>query len=116
MAAYNYDTFREWLADEMKRRGWSYTELSQRTGITLSHLSRVSQGERIPGMKTITAIARAFHRPAEEVLRLAGVIPPARGSVEGAEEMQAYFAELSPEDRKRLLTIARAFLAEQTED
>ncbi|MHB9108563.1 MAG: helix-turn-helix domain-containing protein [Armatimonadota bacterium] len=107
-----YEEFRQWLLEEMKRRGWTFAELARQSDMTVSHLTRVASGERIPGAKTCISIARAFRLPAEEVLRRAGLIPPARGAVEGLEELQAYYRDLTQADRKRLLLIARAMLEE----
>ncbi|MHB9132622.1 MAG: helix-turn-helix domain-containing protein [Armatimonadota bacterium] len=111
----NYETFRIWLQEEMERRSWTFTELARQSGITVSHLTRIAGGERIPGMKTLLAIARAFRLPREEVLRHAGIIPPVRGTVAGMEELQAYYHAMTPKDRKRLLSIARSFVEDEAD-
>ncbi|MHB9134608.1 MAG: helix-turn-helix domain-containing protein [Armatimonadota bacterium] len=110
----NYEHFRLWLRQELEHRRWNLAELSRRSKVTIGHLSRIMSGERVPGIETLVKIAVALHLPAEEVLRHAGLATTPRGAVEGQEELQRYFAEMTPADRKRLLTIARAFVVEQT--
>lgn len=104
----NHEEFTNWLEHELAERGWNKAELARRANIDLSHLLRIMSGERNPGPNTGRAIARAFHLPAEEVFRHAGILPRSRKHPEGLEELQHYYKNLSEEDRERLLLFARA--------
>ena len=112
----NYEDFRVWLRSELAHRQWNLAELSRRSKITISHLSRMMSGERVPGMETLVKIALGLHLPVEDVLRHAGVMPVSRAAVEGQDELLQYYAEMTPADRKRLLTIARSLALEHLLD
>ena len=103
------DEFIGWLQQELKTRGWDMAELARRGGITRSQISKLMSGERNPGPNTCSAIARAFHIPAEEVFRRAGVLPKSRKGSEGADELLFHYQNMGEEARQYLLKIARAF-------
>jgi transcriptional regulator with XRE-family HTH domain len=48
------------LRDLRQGRGLSLAQLSQRTGISISTLSRVETGARVPGLEHLVALARAY--------------------------------------------------------
>lgn len=112
----NYEDFRAWLHDELAHRRWNLAELARRSKVTLSHLSRIMSGERLPGIETLVKIAVGLHLPVEDVLLHAGVTPTPRGAVEGQGELLRYFAEMTAADRKRLLDIARTFTIGRSEE
>ncbi|SLM91359.1 helix-turn-helix domain-containing protein [Brevibacterium yomogidense] len=49
------------LRERRTARGLSLTALSERTGISVSTLSRLETGARIPGLEHLVALARAHH-------------------------------------------------------
>ena len=112
----NYEDFRTWLRRELESRHLSLADLARRSKTTLSHLSRIMSGERVPGVATLVKIATGLGLPADAVLRHAGQAPVARGIIEGQDELVHYFAEMTPVDRRRFLAVARAFLAEREEE
>ncbi len=112
----SYEEFREWLEAQLQKRGWNLAELARRGNIDLSHLTRVAGGERIPGPATCVKIARAFRIPPEDVLRRVGVLTTTPSQVEGMEELAMYFAAFSPDDRKRLILLARALYQANEDD
>lgn len=67
-----------WLTSEMERRGWSNSELARRADVTHTSISRAINGST-PGLDVCTGIAHAFRMPPEQVLRLAGLLPPLPG-------------------------------------
>ncbi|MHB9130451.1 MAG: helix-turn-helix domain-containing protein [Armatimonadota bacterium] len=103
-----YEDFITWVKHELTARGWSQSELARRGGITQSHMSRVLSGERPPGQAFCRAMSRAFGVPLEQVFRQAGILPKTTRHVEGVEELLDAYANLDPQNRKRLLRIARA--------
>lgn len=50
----------EAVRDFRRRRGWTLAELSQRSGISRSHLSRLEQGKSVPSYKLLSRLAAAF--------------------------------------------------------
>jgi len=100
--------FGKWLEDELLRRKWDQSQLLRYGGLTSGQVSRIISGERKSGPTACLVIAKALGLPPEEVFRKAGLLPPAREPVEGTEELVHYFAQIDPDDRARLLVIARA--------
>lgn len=83
----NSDTFSQWLNTELTDRGWSFRELSRRSGISTTHISEMANDRRAVGFDSCVSIARAFGLPPEQVLRRAGKLPPQPPAV--TEEKEA---------------------------
>lgn len=73
MATYN--EFKEWVEQEMQKRGWKQAELARAGGMDPVTLNRILNMERKAGPDSCSAIARALGLPAEEVYRRAGLLP-----------------------------------------
>lgn len=106
---FHVETFEDWLEGELKARGWTIAELARRGHMKPSSLSRVLSGTRKAGPELCNAIARALRIPPEDVFRRAGLLPPSAQAqgVSGSDELILYYREMPPEDRRRLLAIAR---------
>jgi SOS-response transcriptional repressor LexA len=63
------EKFAEWLRGKLRATGMTLRELSRRSGITYSHIYRLSQGLAKPTIDTILKIAEAFGAK-EEAMRL----------------------------------------------
>jgi transcriptional regulator with XRE-family HTH domain len=100
--------FVTWLTDEMNARGWTNSELARRAGVRQSTVSMVISGHNKPGDDLCLGIARAFHVPAEEVFRRAGILPPLPAPENDItfDELLSYMKRLSAEDRKDVLEYA----------
>lgn len=73
---YSMETvFGTWLLTELKKRNWSQSELARRAGVAHGTISNLINGNKGVGESTLNAIANAFHIPAVEVFRQAGLIP-----------------------------------------
>jgi transcriptional regulator with XRE-family HTH domain len=105
--------FAAWFFEELRRRDWSQSDLSARSGISQGAISKVIQGQRNPGIDFCQGIARAFQIPTETVMRAAGILPPIPEQEEEKEELDYLFNTLSAEGKQDLLTYARFLLAEQ---
>lgn len=100
--------FVTWLNDEMNRRGWTNSELHRRSGMANSTISMILGGQKNPGWDFCAAIAKALDRPAEQVFRLAGLLPPLPAGEDAAfQELIELARNMSPEDRKAVLEFAR---------
>ncbi|SMY12148.1 helix-turn-helix domain-containing protein [Brevibacterium jeotgali] len=56
------------LRERRTSRGLSLTALSERTGISVSTLSRLETGARVPGLEHLVALARAHHVSLDELV------------------------------------------------
>ena len=69
--------FVDWVVEELKSRGWNNSELARRAGVGHSTISGILSYQRRPGLDFCIGVARAFKLPPEDVLRRAGLLPPA---------------------------------------
>ena len=68
--------FGEWLNDEIMRRGWSQAELARRSGISRQAISNYITGRILtPDDQALRSIARGLGYSAEEMYRIAGILP-----------------------------------------
>jgi transcriptional regulator with XRE-family HTH domain len=94
------DRLTPWITEKLDKRGWSVREFGRRIGVSPSHASRVANGQVIPSFKLCSEIARAFEVRLQEVLVLAGLIPPEPEEVAGEKKMLYLFRNLPVEDRR----------------
>lgn len=103
-----------WLEDALAERQWSISELARRSGVSQSHLSNVISGNRKASAATLTALARAFNLPAELVFAKAGLLPPAKQSLDELEQEWLHiFSQATTEKERRELIIRARFEMEQ---
>lgn len=102
--------FTQWLIEEIYRRGWSFRELAQRASLSPSTVSKVVNGDVLPGWEFCFKVARALALPPEIVFRKAGLLPPEPEENSALREMSYLFSQLSPEDQQRFITFIRAYL------
>lgn len=103
MTAHN--KFAQWLLDMLEEKGWSQVVLSERSGITQTHISRILSGDRRPGLEFYEGVARAFRVPMEEVLRYAGVLPALPNTDPSTSGLLARLSELPPSLRQATLAV-----------
>lgn len=102
------DELRAWLPKELEQRGWSYSELARRTGLSQSLVSKTLLGERHPSADFCVKVAQALGEPPEKVLRLAGILPTGPASDEDTlQELIELARSLPPEDQKEILEYVR---------
>ncbi|MBM3131583.1 MAG: helix-turn-helix transcriptional regulator [Chloroflexi bacterium] len=86
------------LHDLLQRQDTSLRRLARRTGISPSTLSRWASGKQTPSPESCRRFADALSLPAEEVLALAGHLPPEQRTKGGFDEdMRAMIKDLIPE-------------------
>jgi len=49
---------------------FNFSEISRRTGLSVSHISRVFRGERRPSVHSLMQIAKAVNLPLESLLNI----------------------------------------------
>ncbi len=65
--------FSQWLEGELKARDWRQKDLIAHSGISSGLISQILSGQRMPGVDTCRAIARAFGMRDIQVLEIAGL-------------------------------------------
>lgn len=65
--------FANWLQDQLDERGWRQADLVRASGIHSGYLSKLLTQERMPGVETCQAIARAFNMRDTDVMKIAGL-------------------------------------------
>ena len=86
--------FANWLQQELHTRGWNQAELVRRSGLSVAYVSNLVSGMRSPGANAINGLAHALDVFPEEIMRQAGLRPPAADSQRIMTESQQTLAEL----------------------
>ena len=107
------ETFTDWLLNEMNKREWSQAELARKCNTTTATISRIINGERRIGNDIATAIAQAFHIPADEVFRQAGLLPPQPDTDPVLDELNYKLASLPIELREEALEYLNYLIEKQ---
>jgi len=94
--------FQDWLSEEIRKSGLSYSEIARRGGITHGRISQVIGGEN-PGMAFCAGIARGLNLPPDLVLEKAGIIPASRNQAERPAERFAREIEQLPLEDQELV-------------
>ena len=66
----------KWLHQQIQQNGWSVRETARRAGLSHTAIHNVLGSNVTPSMDTYKGLSRAFDTPLEQVLRLAGELPP----------------------------------------
>lgn len=98
----------EWLANELKTRAWSSSELARRADISQSSVSNVLTGKQIPGLEFCKGVAKALDLPADRLLRLAGHLDYMPEEVVEEQEAVRLFRTLNAQMRGVALSVLRA--------
>jgi transcriptional regulator with XRE-family HTH domain len=107
------DDFLEWVQNMLAKRNWSQAELARRGGITASAVSKLmTRQQRQPGKDMLSAIARAFDMPVEDVYRIAGEFPAKYDDDPLTKEAEFLMSQLPEDMRQQAVNFIR-FLSEQ---
>ena len=105
--------FSTWLITEIERRGWTYSEVGRRGGVTHARISQVISGDK-PGADFCVAVARAFDLPPEEVFRRAGILPPTPEVDQDLQTCLWLWSQIEDNNTKSLILAAvRAMISEE---
>lgn len=99
----------DYLEKEIKQRGWTFAELSRRTGIAHSQFSQLKSGRSGLGKDTLPRLAESLGVSVEFLLRLGGYITEPETSDDEAywKELRHIVSGLTPADKRRFIEIAR---------
>ena len=104
------DSFGNWLADQIGKRGWTHNELARRAGVSQPAVSGIVAGRR-PSADFCIKVAQALGEPPEKILRLAGILPPSEDD-SALAELYDLVRNLPLEQRQEALRYLR-FLYQQ---
>jgi len=85
-------------------------ELAQQAGLSSGGVADVLNQKANPGFRFCKAIAKAFDVPPENVLRLAGLLPPKPEETATVNEFVYMINQLPPEEQEELLLVAKAWI------
>jgi transcriptional regulator with XRE-family HTH domain len=103
----------QWIVQELEQRSWRAADLAHRAGITEATLSRILSGKRKAGPEVCAALADAFQVPAEQVFRLAGLLPSVPDADEQEDEALGLFRRLDAPMRQIALGMLRTLDRQQ---
>ena len=69
-------TFIGWLNERMQENGYSPADLAKLSGISKQAISNYLNEQRKPEAEQIVLLAKVFNLPAEDLFRIAGILPP----------------------------------------
>jgi transcriptional regulator with XRE-family HTH domain len=96
------EDFVEWLKIEIKNRGWSQADLSRKSGISPSQITRLFNGERGIGGDSIIAISQALNIPVNLVFEKARSIQP-KTNLSPIKRQIMHLAEQADDDDLELI-------------
>jgi len=109
--------FPEWLQTELDNREWTQADLARKAELSRTVISRVMNGERLPGVDFCKGVARAFNLRDIEVMRRAGLADPEPATdIPSIRELVGTFNELDDENRETILKMLRALNEMQQAD
>lgn len=101
--------FPEWLQSELDNREWTQADLARKAELSRTVISRVMNGERLPGIDFCKGVARALGLRDIDVMRRAGLADPEPVTdAPSLRELITRFATLSDEDQESVLKMVRA--------
>ena len=102
--------FPEWLTSEIEKRGLTKAEFAKQSGLSASHITRITNGEQTPGSDTIVEIARVLNLPPEDVFRrVVGI--KSRGEDEEIGQLAYRISKLPAEDQQIIDDLIQAMLS-----
>lgn len=93
----------QWLDDLLNELDWTPAKLSHESGLDSAVISNIRNGKRGTGLDVARKIAKATRRPEGEILRRAGILPPAKEKEELIELILHELDTLPPEDREDVI-------------
>jgi len=91
----NEKDFVTWLTEEIERRGWNYSELARRVGVSSSNVHTFISRKRNPTWDFCAGVAHAFGLAEDEVFRKAGLISPLPPQIAKEKEAILILRQLS---------------------
>jgi transcriptional regulator with XRE-family HTH domain len=110
------DKLADYINRELNARQWSVRELARRSGLAHTTINDVTALRSNPGLEFCRSIARAFNVPPEQVLRLAGLLPPVPEETVTIAELVFLANQLPLDEQEKLVQIAKAWAGAREEE
>ena len=112
------EEFYQWLAEEIRYRGWSHSELARQAGISQALVSKVASGAMPPSCDFCIKLAAALNTEPVLVLRWAGILPAA--AAVNNDPLITQVAEMLPalpdEQRRHVLSYVQFLYRQHASD
>jgi transcriptional regulator with XRE-family HTH domain len=100
----------DFITTQLNDRDWSQNKLAKQAHLSSSQISRIMNGNR-PSPEVAMALGEALGVSAEHILKLSGRLEPdPPGMPKNMEEWTELFRRARPDDREKLLKMARELL------
>lgn len=99
----------DYLAKELKARGWSMRELGRRSGMSPAQISEVVNENSNAGYEFCVKVANALGLSADTLLAMADLIQPLPAEVPGEIDLVRLFRRLSSQMRDLALATLRTW-------
>ena len=106
-------SFTQWLSAEVEERGWTFGELGRRANLSSGMMSKVMTESALPSWNFCLKTSRALQMPAEDVFRIAGLLPSLPPEVAEEREAISILRSLSTRMRQAAMTMLRALAREE---
>jgi transcriptional regulator with XRE-family HTH domain len=93
----------DWIRENLTERGWSQSELARRASLSSTTISDVLSGSAKPGFNFCKGVSQALGVPSEEVMRMAGLLPPEPEETTTTRELLRSFSQLTTEEQQTVL-------------
>jgi len=100
------DELKQWLANYLKRKGWSLRELAERADTTHSSLSRINTDREQVGIRILNKLAAATGTPIVNLLEMAELIPKSPEDTRDTRLLKQIYYDLDENGRKELIKYA----------
>ncbi len=94
------DKMATWLNNEIQPRNWSLRSLARRVGVSHTTVIKIANGETTPSVDMCRCFADIFGVALDEIMRIAGILPPEPPEVAEEKVALRLFRELSPNERR----------------
>lgn len=105
--------FVDYLLMNMEEKGLIPADITKRSGLSPSQVSKILNRESPPGKKAIDNFAIALRLPVDDLYRRAGILPVKPSDDETVSEITHIYHNLTDENREDLLDYARSRLQKQ---
>jgi len=97
------NTFGDWLLVQLEEKKWSQADLARAAGVSRAAISDIISGRRNVGTELATSIADALNYPADQVFRVAGLLPLPPKPDAVMERIAHEASDLTPAEKNELL-------------
>jgi len=109
----NEKDFVDFLLDVMEDKEISPADITKRSGLSPSQVSKILNRESPAGQKALDSFARALNLPVDDLYRRAGILPMKPNDDETVSEITHISHALSEENRQDVRDYARLRLQKQ---